>query len=469
MQKVSGDLQMISVLRVFPLLAVLIWPTVGTAELQLNDFAYGFRIAAPEKTGLVKLVLPETIYRHLVRADGGDMRVFGMDGRVVPHLLRRPDAEENLTRTRVLPFSPIYSDAPPGMNRDVRIRTDAGGAVFIFSPPSAKGPDPPAPAYLIDIRPMENRLAALRLSWRRHQPDVLVKARLEASEDLTQWHSIAESLTLADIRHGDLRLENREITLAPVHTGFDYLKLSWQSGGDAITVEKVEGVPAPQHTSSPQWWVRAPYRSHPETPGGSMQFDSKGVFPVDRIDLKLSQENSLLTGTVLSRASERGVWRIHYRGPFYHLKIKDATLRNDPVMVSETTDRYWKLDIDNRQSGLGGSVPRLMLGGRSHALFFATERGGAYVLAFGSRKAVPLVPPPGLAEQVALEGAKVPIADMGRRIELGGPSRLQGPAADASGRMMSLSTLLLGCVLLLAFFAWWVVRRLLSRDTKFCL
>jgi len=457
---------MIPVLRVFFLLVVLVWPATGTAEHQLNDFAYGFRIAAPEKTGLVKLVLPETIYRHLVRADGGDMRVFRMDGRVAPHLLRRPDAAGNLNRTQALPFFPLYSDMAPSGGRDVRIRTAASGAVLILTPPPAGGSDLPAPAYLIDIRAIPDRLTKIRLAWRRHQPDVLVKARLEASKDLTQWHSLVDLVTLADIRHGDLRLENREIALPSPQSGFDFLRLSWRSGGDAITVEKVEGVPAPPKTSPPQWWVRAVYRSHPETPG-SMQFESGGLFPVDRIDLKLSQGNSLLSGTVQSRASEQSVWRILYRGPFYHLKIKDATLHNDPVIVPETTDRYWKLDIDNRQSGLCSSVPQLMLGGRSHELFFVVEGGGAYMLAYGSRRVVPLVPPPELAQQVALQGAQAPTAGIGPRMELGGPSRLEGQVAGISGRMMSLSTLLLGCVLLLAFFAWWVVRRLLSRDAMF--
>ena len=222
---------MISVLRVFFLMVVLIWPATGTAEHPLNDFAYGFRIAAPEKTGLVRLVLPESIYRHLVRADGSDMRIFRMDGRVMPHLLRRPDPGGNLSRTQSLPFLPLFSGTPQGGGRDVRIRTDAGGAVLILPPPPAEGVRQPAPAYLIDIRPMENRLAALRLSWQRHQPDVLVKARLEASRDLAQWHLLADLVTLADIRNGDLRLVNREIALAPDQTKFDYLRLSWRSGG----------------------------------------------------------------------------------------------------------------------------------------------------------------------------------------------------------------------------------------------
>ena len=113
------------------------------------------------------------------------------------------------------PFFRFTAVRAPSGGRDVRIRTDASGAVLILTPPPAEGSDQPAPAYLIDIRAMPGRLAKLRLSWRRHQPDVLVKASLEASKDLTQWHSLVDPVSLADIRHGDLRLENREIALPP--------------------------------------------------------------------------------------------------------------------------------------------------------------------------------------------------------------------------------------------------------------
>jgi len=450
---------MMPIVRAFLLLLLTIWPATGTAAFQLNDFAYGLRVATPEKTGLVKLALPETVYRHLVRADGGDLRVFRVDGRAVPHLLRRPDAKGSPPGTR-LTFFPLYSESNATGGHNVRIRTDARGAVLSLSPPP-EGTDRPAPAYLIDISQLENGIEKLTLTWRRHRPDVLIKARIEASSDLSQWHSILESVTLADIRHGDFRLENRTILLPTRRNDIEYLRLSWLRGGDAITVEQVEGVPIPRNPPPARQWVRAAFRSDLETPG-SMQFDSGGVFPVDQIDLELSQGNSLVTGTLKSRASVRSVWRIHYQGPFYHLKIEDVPLHNDPVMVPETSDRFWMLDIDNRQSGLGSSVPRLMLGGRPHELFFATEGSGVYIIAYGSRKATPVVPPPDLEERVALLGAQAPLADIGRRIELGGTSRLNVPAAGVSGRMISLSTLLLGCVLLVAFLAWWVVRRLLQ-------
>ena len=271
-----------------------------------------------------------------------------------------------------------------------------------------------------------------------------------------------DTATLADIRHGDYRLKNSVIRITAGDTDMEYLRLSWISGGDAVTIHQVEGVPAPQNPLPARIWVRAAYRTDHATPG-RMQFDSGGAFPVDRIDLQLAQGNSLVAGTIKSRASESAVWRIHYRGPFYHLKYKGATLHNAPVMVPATTDRFWMLDIDNRQSGLGSSVPRLMLGGRPHELFFATVGGGTYIIAYGSRKIMPLEAPRDLEARVALSGIRAPSADIGQRIELGGLSRLKAPAAGPSGRMISLSTFLLGGVILVAFFAWWAVRWFLQR------
>lgn len=451
-------------IRALFLIAFLISLGTASAASRLEDFAYGLRLTAPEKNGLVSVVVPEAVYRHMTRADGGDLGIFRMDGRLVPHLLGRPHPADAPSAIRDLPFFPLYNETPGTGSTDVRVRTDADGAVLSISGAPALGGEGPSPAYLIDGSGMPGGLESLILDWRRERPNVLIKARLEASRDLTQWHPLQPSATLSDIRHGEQRLVNRRILLPPGQEQGRYLKLSLLSGVGAVTLETVKGVPAPREQLPPRRWIRAAYRSD-QAVSGSMQFDSGGRFPVDRIDLQLSQTNSLVIGTLQSRDSDRAVWRVHHQGAFYQLQMEDETLRNDPVSVPETWDRYWKLDIDKRQSSLGNSVPRLMLGWRPREVFFEAERGGAYILAYGSRTAAVLPPPPEVQEALAAAGGRVPRVDIGPAVELGGPSRVREPSGRASGRMVSLSTLLLGCLLLLAFWAWWVVRRLLKIDS----
>lgn len=112
----------------------------------------------------------------------------------------------------------------------------------------------------------------------------------------------------------------------------------------------------------------------------------------------------------------------------------------------------------------GQMVPHLLqgaasAGGRPSELFFERQAGKSYILAYGRRRAQAPAPPPDFVQKVALRGAGVPTAGLGPRIVLGGPARLEAPRGAGTGRMMSLSTFLLGSVLVLAFLVWWVVRR----------
>lgn len=446
------------------MLAIIIWPTTGVTKLRLTDFAYGRRITAARESGPVRLVIPESIYRHLLGSDSHDIRIFGLNGRVVPHIIGRPDSGEDAPGIHALPIFPLFNGASATGSPDVSIRTDASGAILGLGVAPSMPKGEPATVYLIDGSQVPNGLEKLILKWRRHRTNVLIKARLEASDNLKQWRPIVDSVTLSDIRHGEQRLAKRTILLTSVDQPGPYLRLTLDSGADGVTLEAVEGVvshPADQFPA--RQWVQARYRPE-RAAAGSMQFDSGGHFPVDQIDLRLSQTNSLVFGTIQSRDSDQAVWHVHYKGAFYQLKMGPETLHNDPVTVRPTRDRYWKLDIDNRQSSLGNSIPRLMLGWRPQELFFVAEQGGAYIFAYGSGKAGPMPPPHDLVAAIAASGRRIPSVDIGPRMSLGGPSRVKTPAHAASGRMVSLSTLLLGCVLLLAFLAWWAVRRMLRVD-----
>ena len=452
-------------IRALWLLAVLTLPVAGHAAPRMNDFAYGLRLAPPGQSGLVRVVLPETVYRHLARSDAGDIAIFRMDGRSVPHLLERPPAADSTSPPASLPFSPLDNQAPGGDGPDVSGRTNPGGTVPNLPGAAVPGEEKATSAYLIDHSGLPRDFAKLTLVWQRNQPNVLVQARLEAGRDPTHWRPLVPAVALWDIRQGELRLENQTIVLPVGKPQERYFRLTWISGADAVTLKAVEGVPVLPIPLPPRRWVRAVYRTDRQAPD-RMQFDSGGWFPVDQVDLQLSQGNSLLDGTLQSRDTERAVWRVHYQGPFYRLTWEDQPLRNPPVSVPETTDRYWKLDIDPHRSRLGSNVPRLMLGWRPQALFFKAERGGAYLLAYGSRTAQALPPPADLTEALAAAGDRIATLAIGPALTLGGPLPAKASPRRTSGRMMSLSSLLLGCVLLLAVCAWWMVRRLLRIDSK---
>jgi hypothetical protein len=447
------------------LVAFLSAPLTGRTAVRMSDFANGARLTAPDKSGLVGVVLTETVYRRITRADAGDIAIFRMDGRAVPHFLERAPADADRAMPRNLPIFPLYTQTVGTDSPEMRYRTNADGAILNLSGSPADEEGRAVTGYLIDHSHFTQGLAKLTLVWRRKRPKVLIQARLDASRDLTHWQPLVPAVILWDLRYEDLRLENRTLFLPAGKQQGRYFKLSWISGADAVVLEAVKGMPFPRNPLPRLQWTRAVYRSDQQA-SGSMQFDSGGWFPVNDADVQFSPGGSLLFGTLQSRGAERGVWRIHHRGAFYQLAMEDQILRSPPVAVPETTDRYWRLDIDRGRSRLGNNVPYLMLGWRPQRLFFMAQRGGAYLLAYGSRTAVAPAPPAELAKTLAAAGERITTLDIGPGVNLGGAARAETPPRRSSGRMVSVSSLLLGCVLLLAFFAWWMVRRLLKIDTR---
>jgi len=447
------------------LLAFLSGPLTGRAALRMSDFANGARLTAPDKSGLVSVVLTEAVYRRITRADAGDIAIFRMDGHAVPHFLEPAPTGADRVAPRNLPIFPLYTRSVETDSPAMRYRTNADGAILSLSGSPADEEGRAVAGYLIDHSHLPRGLAKLILVWRRTRAEVLIQASLEASRDLKHWRPLAPAVTLWDIRYEELRLENRTLVLPVGRQQGRYFRLSWISGADAVVLEAVSGVPVPQKPLPRRRWTRAVYRSDQQIPG-SMQFFSGGWFPVDEADVQFSPGDSLLFGTLQSRDAERAVWRIHHRGAFYQLAMEDQILRSPPVAVPETTDRYWKLDIDRGRSRLRNNVPHLMLGWRPQRLFFMAQRGGAYLLAYGSRTAAAPAPPAELAKTLAAAGERITTLGIGPGVNLGGPAQAKAPPRRTSGRMVSLSSLLLGCVLLLAFFAWWMVRRLLKIDTR---
>ena len=63
-------------------------PSVGLADLTLNDFAYGIRVDVPADAAVAATSLPRQVYESATRKDLGDMRVFNGAGEPVPHMIR---------------------------------------------------------------------------------------------------------------------------------------------------------------------------------------------------------------------------------------------------------------------------------------------------------------------------------------------------------------------------------------------
>ena len=437
-------------------------PSVSSADLTMDDFAYGIKIAVPTAAAIAAASLPEQVYASTYRTDLGDIRVFNANGETVPHMIRYAQTQAVEAPWRALSFFPL----PEAVNSEaggyrVFVRTGPDGAVVRVDPQAMQMPSAPARMFLIDMSRWHRRLAQLRLEWQSGETNLMATLAVDASDDLVAWTSIQQRTAIADIRYGGRRLLGNTITLQP--SGKRYLRLRQLDSGPAIPLVRIDGRIQPEGRTPIRAFLKIDGQSVPGSPG-MFEYRSAGAFPVDRVSLHFDQANSMADALFESRNDPKATWTRRFKGLFYRIDVDKSSLTSDPQVVSISMDRYWRLTVDASDSTIGSSVPRLEIGYRPHDLFFVARGSGPFTLAYGSAMAEPLnvnvtalFDGIGRHRENSLERWVMP---QGPPTVLGGPQRLSPLPKPLPMRRIVLWSVLIAGVLVVAVMAWRLARRL---------
>jgi hypothetical protein len=358
-------------------------PAAGQeVPLRPSDFAYGVTVVTSADSPLHSVALPRAVYENLTRDDLGDLRVFNARGEAVPYALRRPEEPKAANEWTTLPLFPVRSSErrSPG-ELVLRVERNAAGAILGVQ---ARGttPDAPVVGYLVDASADDQPIQALDIYWRDPAAGGFTgNLRVEASDDLSHWRSLAADAPLARLRHDGRLLERRRIEFAPVRTR--YLWLSWLEPSraaplTAIRAERVTGTPLPAR----EWLALSPV-SRGEKPG-EYRFDLAGRMPVDRARLRLPQSNTVVNVELLARAGRAEPWRPRASGLAWRLRRNNAEVGSEDLVLQPGADsgREWLLRLTPPDAGAG--EPVLELGWLPHTLVFAARGAGPFRLAYGS-------------------------------------------------------------------------------------
>ncbi|BBO82483.1 membrane protein [Desulfosarcina ovata subsp. sediminis] len=442
---------------------LLAWPALaGAAGLSPSDFAYGIRITVPVGTPVAALSLPKTVYEHTSRTDLGDLRVFNQAGEVVPHLIRFASSREAESSWQPLPFFPLpKTPATVAGGYGVEVHTGADGTVVRIDPQdSGTGPGVPR-AFLIDLNRTGRNLAGLRLTWKPDGANRMSLLAVDAGDDLVHWTTVQPRWAVSDIQYGSHRLLNNTIPLKSSQRR--YLRLRQLDEGPALALTAVEGRKPPEGRQPVRAYLKIKGTPVMGTPGEFL-YQAGGAFPVDRVNLIFSQANSMAEATLWSRADPDDDWTRRFKGLFYRIDRDGTVLSSEPKTVAISTDRYWRLMVDDSESTIGNAVPELSMGYRPHDLYFVARGNGPYTLAFGNTLAQPLTVDvaalfDGIGRQPG-QGIERWVEPRGRSFVLGGPQRLKPQPKPLPTRRIVLWSILLAGVLVVAGMAWRLARRL---------
>ena len=420
-------------------------------QMSPEDFAYGLPLTVNGESPMYRVMLPQSVYLHVSRADIGDMRVFNKQGEIVPHILRSSEDLRTQTPEPVsLPFFPIYAESGSG-SFAFQLSADGKGSILSIRTNSGEHPGGDISAYILDISMADRPIHELDLKWESNSESFVTTVSLDASNDLTHWQSIIAAATLTKLRYGEHQLEQNRIALPDRKAR--YLRLSWSAGKQGARLYSVKAEFSPM--------ISEPDRNRMMLEGASVkagyEFDTQGLFPTDRINVILPQKNSIARITLKSRANSNSEWKIRHRGVFHNLSVQGTMLKNTPVLLNPViTDRYWRIESDD-SGGMGTGIPQLEIAWIPHELVFLARGDAPFQLAYGSARIGSSQSGTGrlfdnISQQEQYELVKQAIP--GQETELSGSDMLKPLPPPFPWKTFLLWTILTAGVGILAWMAW---------------
>lgn len=285
------------------LLALSAASVAAPAAESVADYAHRAGLQADLQAGPAatwyQVDLPIQVPLGAAHADLRDLRVFNAEGEAVPHALTTGTARYIQSRREVTgKIFPLYAvdetSTEVSLDRGMKIRRDANGAVEIDIPPGKK-PPPPAPkrvlrGWLVDARAADFPLQGLSIQWQTG-PEGFYPFTVEASDDLEHWRRWAQG-QIVHLSFNDETIDQGEVRLPDGKARYLRLLLkdSWVAG--AVREVRLSG--------SARGVELAPLVWSPPLPGepvagreGEYVWHLPVALPLVRVRIPLAEDNTL--------------------------------------------------------------------------------------------------------------------------------------------------------------------------------
>jgi hypothetical protein len=371
-------------------------PLTAPAAEQPREFAYGVPIQIDGQEALYEVDIPSSLYRGVMRRDLGDVRIFNGQGELVPFALE-PARERQSQVPPAVPvrFFPVYGNPRQPLDA-VQLKVEKASGATVVS--VAGDNNKPAgkrrlAAYLIDTGAPSKPYQLLQLDWRQRTGSFAINVRLDASDDLKTWASVAARAPLVRVEYAGQRLEQKAIEFAPRTSR--YLRLSYAdtpADHSEQTESHLELTAASLRggeiaIEQPRSWMEV--HAGDGDNAGEYRFDVSGPYPIDRVRIGLPQSNTIATAELLVRSAPAEQWRPVVRTVVYRLTRDGHQVMSPEMAVGAHSERYWLLRVDQRGGGLGTSTPTLYAGWVPQKIIFAARGNAPFQIAYGSARALP--------------------------------------------------------------------------------
>lgn len=407
-----------------------------------QDYAHGYRIVTPAEASAYRITLPLVIYQGTVRGSLGDLAVFNARGEVVPFFIRPlPTNPEPARSPEYLPLFPLLGTMPASA-AEMRVTINSPRVALNLSS-SGVAPESVPHQYLLDARELAGSVTALELIWSQAPSEFSGRLRIESSDDLDSWRLAAAAAPIASLQANGREFLQARIDLPPTRAKF--WRLSWIDGVPSVPVTKVQAQFA-QGRSDAGWEKETVRGERDARRPTDFLFDLGGHLPVERVDLQLTEANSLVVADLYTRNDPRDAWGFVTRARFYRIHTPHGDDQNEPIDIPLNPHRSWLVRIANPTSV---RAPALIAAWRPSEIVFLAQGEPPFLLAYGSGSSI--AEPTNLAPFIS--DIAVQTATLGDAQELGGAARLLEATPPFPTRRWVLWLVLLAALAVLSYMA----------------
>lgn len=431
----------------------------GSAPLQLEGSGPYFH-----------LTLPTSLHTLAKDPELSDLRVRNADGLPLPWAWQGEDIATPATRKLSVPLFPVAAQTDASAPAAIGLRIRSDGSLEWKRQAASAQPSPTAPAdWIVDTHAATGNLLQLRLKL-APQAQGLFPLRVEGSDDLSHWHTLASDVAVLQINNAGQTLRQDQIDLGGARAR--YLRLRWQQPSQAPELQGAEldcfeqpVPPAPALQWTEAW---APQQCD----ASACTWRLPTGLPVDALRVQLAETNTVATLRVLgeSPAAAPGSAPIYHRHhhPLHGLRHREreaptasgngglqrsllaeavvwrltpagqAENETPPLMLDGSHHTQLRIEARHAISEWGAQPPRIRIGTRSRSIAFLARGAAPLSLAWDLGK------PEGAAVSLATLMPAGKLGELGTaRVELPGvvqPAATAAPVAASNSPAVAIET-----------------------------
>ncbi|MCW8956746.1 MAG: DUF3999 domain-containing protein, partial [Gammaproteobacteria bacterium] len=381
---------MIDIVRGFALV-LLLTPVSLVAKNApgIADFQQSVELSEAKKR-FRSFDLPAEVLYTLQRADMGDLRVFDKEGRAMPILILRKNADtvSELKRLRFYPLPGKPNSADPLSGVDIE-RNTSGDVIRIH--PRKQPPDNtaelPITQYLLENLETKTDMDQLVFDWSQNRKGQ-VSLTIEHSDNLVQWRSLLPKAVLARLQHNGDQLEQNSVALPASNPRF--LRLTLLDADADFSIREVSARYRPSTPPVQNWLLLGALQKQPED-AGVYGFTIQSAVKPDKIQLQLPDEAEFyLSGKLFSRPNEKSVWRLRNRN-FVQYAVKQGSqwFNSEALSLGYVTDPFYRLELNNGQDVPAAQQLQIKLLMPSYEVVFIAAGKAPFTLAWGNAELEP--------------------------------------------------------------------------------